>query len=41
MKLKAVPLFLLLPALILLVGCGGGISDSDIEVTIEAKIEHA
>jgi hypothetical protein len=39
MKLKPIPLLLLLPALMLLVGCGGGISESDIEATVEAKVK--
>jgi hypothetical protein len=37
MKFKAIPL--LLPALMLvLAGCGGGISESEIEVTVEARL---
>jgi len=40
MKLKAIPLLLLLPAfMLLLAACGGGISESDIEATVEARVK--
>ena len=42
MKMKPIPLLLLLPALMLLLGaCGGGISESDIEATVEARLAEA
>jgi len=35
MKLKSIPLLLLLPTLMMVLeGCGGGISESDIEATV-------
>jgi hypothetical protein len=41
MKLKAILLLLLLPALMLLVACTGGPSEADINATVEAKVEQA
>ena len=42
MKMKFMPLLLLLPVLMLvLAGCSGGISESDIEATVEARVELA
>ena len=38
MKLKSISLLFIPAALTLLAGCGGGISKSDIEATVEAKI---
>jgi hypothetical protein len=41
MKLKSIPLVLLLPALMLLVACGSGVSESDIEATVQARLDDA
>jgi hypothetical protein len=40
MNLQAIKLFFLTVALVLLVACGG-MSESDIEATVEARVEQA
>ena len=41
MKLKSIPLLLLLPVLMLLVACTSGPSEADINATVEARVEQA